>query len=312
MVELMRRLALLSCFAVSVLALAAGIAFAQSGQTPGETPGETPGQTPGQSPGPGPGPGPGAGGTNHAPKCASAIKLEIPVNGSLKFSGSCYDPDGDELDYAACADCLPKHAFVDLNRSASGKIAYVVIKPHKDYAGPDQMSYYATDGKLQSNTSVVDIAISKDAAIASTEYVGTRTRDELLGSPTTDLLSAGAGDDLLSGGTQADTLEGGSGTDLLLGGSGPDKLTGGSGADSLVGGDGNDRIFESAVQQARSSATQAAGGNKVAAGAGADRINVRNGKIDRVDCGPGKDRVRADRKDRVRRNCERVKRPKKT
>src|SRR4051812_49974881 len=97
MVELtMKRLALLSSFAVSMLALAAGIAFGQSGQTPGETPGETPGH----SPGPGPGPGPRGGG-NHAPRCASAIKLEIPVNGSLKFSGSCYDPDGDELDYAA-------------------------------------------------------------------------------------------------------------------------------------------------------------------------------------------------------------------
>ena len=40
-------------------------------------------------------------------------------------------------------------------------------------------------------------------------------------------------------------------------------------------------------------------------GAGADTINVRDGKRDTVRCGPGKDKVRADKRDRLH-GCERV------
>jgi len=46
----------------------------------------------------------------------------------------------------------------------------------------------------------------------------------------------------------------------------------------------------------------------ITAGAGNDRINVRDGQRDVVNCGRGFDRVKADRKDRIARNCESVKR----
>ncbi len=39
---------------------------------------------------------------------------------------------------------------------------------------------------------------------------------------------------------------------------------------------------------------------------GNDRIDVRGGGRDVVDCGPGHDMVIADRGDRIARNCERV------
>jgi hypothetical protein len=39
---------------------------------------------------------------------------------------------------------------------------------------------------------------------------------------------------------------------------------------------------------------------------GPDRFLIRDGKRDTVNCGRGRDVVRADRRDRVRRNCERV------
>jgi hypothetical protein len=39
---------------------------------------------------------------------------------------------------------------------------------------------------------------------------------------------------------------------------------------------------------------------------GADRIDVRGGGVDTVDCGRGRDRVLAGRRDRIARNCERV------
>jgi hypothetical protein len=39
------------------------------------------------------------------------------------------------------------------------------------------------------------------------------------------------------------------------------------------------------------------------AGAGNDLVDARNGRIDTIDCGPGRDVVWADRRDVVR-NCE--------
>jgi Ca2+-binding RTX toxin-like protein len=59
-----------------------------------------------------------------------------------------------------------------------------------------------------------------------------------------------------------------------------------AGDDSLCGGPGND-VLEG--------------------GAGMDRINVKDGKRDRVDCGPGRDTVTVDTKDRLR-HCERTRR----
>jgi Ca2+-binding RTX toxin-like protein len=70
-------------------------------------------------------------------------------------------------------------------------------------------------------------------------------------------------------------LDGGAGNDRVAGSSGNDTLIGGTGADTLNG------------------------------GAGADTINVRDGKRDTVRCGPGKDRARADKRDRLH-GCERV------
>jgi Ca2+-binding RTX toxin-like protein len=85
-----------------------------------------------------------------------------------------------------------------------------------------------------------------------------------------------AGDDVLTGGRQGDNS---------FGGAGNDRLSGTGGADSLRGG-GRDLIF---------------------GGPGRDRINWRDSKRDRVRCGAGRDRVKADRRDRLR-GCEVVRR----
>ena len=49
------------------------------------------------------------------------------------------------------------------------------------------------------------------------------------------------------------------------------------------------------------------GNDIVTGGSGNDAISVRDGRRDRVNCGRGRDRVRADRRDRLR-GCERVRR----
>src|SRR5437763_5543070 len=76
-----------------------------------------------------------------------------------------------------------------------------------------------------------------------------------------------------------DVIRGGSGDDCLRGGDGADQLYGGFGADQLDGGAGND-VIEGDQDR-----------NVVRGGAGDDRIDVSNGVIDDVDCGPGRDRV---------------------
>src|SRR5437762_2366758 len=48
------------------------------------------------------------------------------------------------------------------------------------------------------------------------------------------------------------------------------------------------------------------GNDTVRGGSGNDRINVRDGRRDHVNCGSGKDTVKADRKDVVSHNCEHV------
>ena len=155
--------------------------------------------------------------------------------------------------------------------------------------------------------------------------------DCLDGAAGDDRLSGGAGNDRHDGGAGRDRLDGDGGNDRLIGGSGADSLTGRSGADSLSGGAGGDRVVGGAGDDRLSGgggddAIAGAGGdnrltggggndrittgpglNRYAGGAGNDVIDARNGRRERVFCGSGRDRVRADRRDRVS-GCERVSR----
>ena len=65
-------------------------------------------------------------------------------------------------------------------------------------------------------------------------------------------------------------------TTVIRGGAGDDNLLGGAGNDRITGGPGQDQVY---------------GGN------GKDIINVRDGEVDTVHCGAGRDRVIADADD---------------
>jgi len=73
-------------------------------------------------------------------------------------------------------------------------------------------------------------------------------------------------------------INGGLQSDRISGGSGGDFIDGGSGKNTIDGGSGNDLI---------------------------DAANHRGGE--RINCGPGRDRVIADETERLR-NCERISR----
>jgi Ca2+-binding RTX toxin-like protein len=114
-------------------------------------------------------------------------------------------------------------------------------------------------------------------------------------------------DDRADGGAGADRLGGGG---LLLGGTGEDQLDAGArsnwpGRPRLDGQSGDDRLLGSAVSDSLAGGT---GADVISGRDGSDLIRSRDGVRDRVVCGSGRDRVSADRRDSVARDCEVVSR----
>ena len=143
---------------------------------------------------------------------------------------------------------------------------------------------------------------------------GGASADRIVGFAFGDRLLGGAGNDNLLGELGDDCLDGQAGNDALYGGAGVDRLDGRDGNDRADGGDGNDRVYGGKGRDrlgggaGNDTLTAGPGPGRVSGGPGNDVINSVNRKRDRIDCGAGRrDRVKADRKDRLKR-CERVKR----
>lgn len=116
---------------------------------------------------------------------------------------------------------------------------------------------------------------SADAA----RWTGTAGADRWVGTAGNDTAKGLGGADRISGGSGDDLIDGGYGDDVLSGGPGHDRLIGGPGTDSFSGGDGN------------------------------DVIHARDGKVERVVCGAGRDVAEVDWLDIVHADCEDVRRP---
>jgi Ca2+-binding RTX toxin-like protein len=104
-------------------------------------------------------------------------------------------------------------------------------------------------------------------------------------------------------------MAGRAGDDVLISGAGNDDVNGGTGDDVITTGAGDDVINDTTGAITRSvtaSAAAARFSNVIDAGAGKDRINSFNRKRDKVKCGKGKDRVTADKFDKLI-GCEKVK-----
>jgi Ca2+-binding RTX toxin-like protein len=109
-------------------------------------------------------------------------------------------------------------------------------------------------------------------------YRGTSGSDRIIARFGPAEVRGGGGDDRL--GATADV-----GEVVLSGDSGNDRIAGNRHADSLTGGTGRDLVYGAE---------------------GDDRIRVDDRFTDRVSCGRGRDTVTADRRDRIGRDCERV------
>jgi hypothetical protein len=132
-----------------------------------------------------------------------------------------------------------------------------------------------------------------DGAAGNDRIDGGDASDKLVGGSGGDRLRGQGGNDQLFGTDGNDLLDGGPGRDMLAGGGGNDRLAGGGDADRLFGEAGKDRIIGGP------------GRNRIDGGSGNDSIDARNGAIDSIRCGRGRDRVQADRNDRLS-SCERV------
>jgi Tol biopolymer transport system component len=95
------------------------------------------------------------------------------------------------------------------------------------------------------------------------------------------------------------------GNDSVRAGRGPDSITAGFGDDRVSAGRGRDAVNG---QRGKDILNPGAGRDKVWGGGEDDYVVVLDGNRDVVDCGPGSDRVLADRRDRISINCERLER----
>ena len=162
--------------------------------------------------------------------------------------------------------------------------------------------------------------------LAGDRIFGFAGNDTIMGNEGADCEDGGSGNDALHGGDANDQLVGGGGGDLIYGDDGRDQLfggyrndrlygdygrdmvAGGAGDDLIEGGPDNDRLFG---ESGRDRLVGGDGKNYIDAGSGNDSIDALNGERDRVLCGKGRDRVTADKIDRLN-SCEivRSKKPK--
>ena len=126
------------------------------------------------------------------------------------------------------------------------------------------------------NAWIVQVFCPREPIAAARIDLGEREDRATIELPIPVTVLGGPGSDALRAGTPADRVEGGDGNDDLAAGGGNDVVDGGLGYD-IVRGD-----------------------------AGDDELRVADGVLDRVECGPGRDRVDADTLDDVAIDCEDV------
>ena len=109
------------------------------------------------------------------------------------------------------------------------------------------------------------------------------------------------------GGRGPDRFIGDPAVNRFYGRGGNDYLDGAGGHDILDGGPGGDTILTGKRKAGANRKRASKKGAQVTAGKGNDVVRARNGHVDTIHCGKGRDSVLADRGDHVRtNNCETV------
>jgi hypothetical protein len=216
---------------------------------------------------------------------APAVSYPTPVSGTVGQPLAAVNPTGVKRTGAASfaiTPALPAGLTID---AATGAISGTPTAASPDTAYTVAMTDAAGSAAATLNLKVDGApapppVVQQPPAGGACKVVkaGTARADTLRGTAAGDLIRGGRGNDKISGLGGADCLFGQAGKDTLSGGAGRDKLNGGPGNDKLTGGKGKDTFT---------------------GGGGNDRINSRDGIAERVNCGKGRDKVKADRKDKL-------------
>jgi Ca2+-binding RTX toxin-like protein len=261
------------------------------------------------------------------PNC-SDVTVMVPYKQSANVPLACSDANNNPLRQSRTSD--PEGGTV-ADHPPAGGWTYTHTGNRLGPAG--SFGFKANDGAADSNTATASlVAVARNGGRCFNPFVGSARRDIIIGSPFGDRISGGRGRDTVRARAGADCVSGGSASDRLSGEGGPDRLAGNRGADRLFGGPGRDRLIGAQGNdglQGRGGNDRLSGGrgpdrvnggggndrisvggatNRASGGAGNDRISARNGKRDKINCGGGRDVVRADANDRVAGNCEDVRR----
>jgi Ca2+-binding RTX toxin-like protein len=146
-------------------------------------------------------------------------------------------------------------------------------------------------GERDDITGIEVIEVHQPATLVATAGTPVRFTVSETGPGATRLVGSNGADQLRSF-HYADRIDGRGGNDAIEGWYGDDVITGGPGRDDI-------------------NADASAGACTFLVcrvGSGNDRVDVRDGERDSVKCGPGRDVVLADRKDRIAEDCEVVRR----
>ena len=190
---------------------------------------------------------------------------------------------------------FPNTCDCDINQDNGAGLQWSVVVPAGGQATRSLLTTLdPTGGEPPQTPPTPPAIICKGFQVTGKNEQGTAGNDALAGTPLADQLLGGAGADTiagaedrdcLSGQTGADTISGDDGDDMMRGGGDPDLLLGGTGADVVSAQNGND---------------------KIKGGSGDDKIKAQGRGSDKVNCGSGKDTAIVDVKDKVSRNCEKV------
>jgi Ca2+-binding RTX toxin-like protein len=258
--------------------------------------------------------GPGAA---QRPVCTDSVSM-VPYKSTGPVSLPCTDANGNPLTRAVSTQPTAG-TLTGVGSAATATYTHTGNR----LGNVDQFQFTANDGAATSAPATARIVVvPRNGGRCFNPFVGTAARETLTGSRFGDRLRGGGGNDTLEGRGGADCLSGdggrdtvrgndgndrvngGRGRDRLFGNDGRDTVRGGPGDDSMMGGDGRDRMFGLGGDDRIEA--DSGRGHLLSGGGGSDRLFAANGKRDTIRCGGGQDTVRADRDDRVSRDCESV------
>lgn len=249
------------------------------------------------------------------PECSDAT-VPVEHDAATPVSLPCSDPNGDAVSVRVVDG--PSHGTFETG----------VYTPEPGYSGTDSFTYSASAQGLGSDAATASVVVGEappppppgdddppppppagdddpppagddspppppagDEPPASGDKPGDQTTPPESGEQQPPPPPPAACATPVTGTRRADVLTGSGLGDLIKGLAGRDRLRGLDGDDCLVGGPGNDRL------------TGGGGTDTYSGGPGRDVIDARDGIAEQIDCGRGRDRVKADPVDHVKR-CE--------